>query len=154
MTPCDVNAEYSVNARTVRTTADDPVWSRVRACATLATAMDGSTPRVSISGAVLAGLLGCLAGLLTFAVSAALWRGGHFGAAGHFPEGMLLLALISVALVTLLAQPARMRRARVHVGRPLPHQWWPAQRDPLPALAACFAAPLAAGAGAALLLFR
>lgn len=116
--------------------------------------MDGSTPRVTVSGAVLAWLCGCVAGLLTFGVSAALWRVGHVGVAGHFAEAVLLAAMVAVALITLLAQPARLRRARVPVGRPLPHAWWSVQHDPLPALVVCAASPLAAGAGAALLLFR
>ena len=49
---------------------------------------------------------------------------------------------------------ARQRRARVPVGRPMPRTWWPPADDPLPALAVCLGAPVAAGAIAAALLFR
>jgi hypothetical protein len=118
------------------------------------TLMDGASPRVSVPAGVLAVLCGLVAGLLTFAACAALWRAGQPHLAGLTAESILLLALVTTAAVTLLAQPARLRRARVPVGRPVPRAWWPAQHDPLPALAALVATPLAAGAGAAMLLFR
>ena len=116
-------------------------------------AMD-APPRVSVPAGVLAALCGLVAGLLTFATCAALWRAGLPHLAGATAESILLLTLIMTAAVTLLAQPARLRRARVPVGRALPRAWWPTQGDPLPVLAACLATPLAAGAGAAMLLFR
>jgi hypothetical protein len=115
-----------------------------------------STPprRVSVPASLLAGLCGALLGLLTFGTAAALWRAGHAQVAAVIAETMFLTALAAVAAVVLLAQPARQRRARVPVGRPLPPTWWPPADDPLPALAVCVGAPLAAGAIAAALLFR
>jgi hypothetical protein len=110
--------------------------------------------RVTVPASLLAGLCGVVLGLLTFGAAAAIWRSGHAHAATLFAESMLLTALALVAAVTLLAQPARQRRARVPVGRPLPRTWWPPADDPLPALAVCLGAPLAAGAVAAALLFR
>lgn len=115
--------------------------------------MEGDSPRVSVPAGVLAALCGLVAGLLTFAACAALWRAGESHVARITAETILLLTLATTAAVTLLAQPARLRRSRVPIGRALPPAWWPVQRDPLPALAACVASPLAAGAGAAMLLF-
>lgn len=114
-----------------------------------------TTPtRVTVPASWLALLLGTALGLLSFAASAALWRAGHPRVAGAAAEAVLLLSLATVAAVTLGAQPTRMRRARVPVGRPVPLAWWPVQHDPLPVLAACVGTPIAAGAGAAALLFR
>src|SRR5207302_1482358 len=81
-------------------------------------------------------------------------RGGDHAAAGLAAGAILLAALTGVAAVTLLAQPARQRRARVPVGRALPIAWWPTAADPLPGLALGVGAPLAAGAAAAAYLFR
>ena len=114
-----------------------------------------STPhRVTISTRGLALLWGAVGGLLSFAAAAALWRAGQAHVAQLSSEALLLLALGTIAAVILLAQPARMRRARVPAGRALPHAWWPPPVDPLPALAACAGTPIAAGAAAAMLLFR
>jgi hypothetical protein len=115
-----------------------------------------STPprRVSVPASCLAGLCGALLGLLTFATAAALWRAGQAHVAALLAQTMLLTALAAVAAIVLLAQPARLRRARVPVGRPLPPTWWPPADDPLPALAVCLGGPLAVGATAAALLFR
>jgi hypothetical protein len=110
--------------------------------------------RVSVPAGLLAALCGAVLGLLTFATAAALWRAGHSQAAAILAETMFVTALATVAAVVLLAQPARQRRARVPVGRPLPRAWWPPADDPLPALAVCLGAPVAAGAIAAVLLFR
>jgi hypothetical protein len=103
---------------------------------------------------LLAGVCGVILGLCVFAASAALWRAGLHTIAGIAAEAVLLLALTCVAAITVLAQPTRMRRARVPISRPVPHQWWPPSRDPLPTIAACVGAPIAAGAGAAALLFH
>ncbi len=99
-------------------------------------------------------LCGAILGFVVFAASAALWRAGLRHLAGLAAEVILLLALTCVAAITVLAQPTRMRRARVPVNRAMPHAWWPPSRDPLPTLAACMGAPIAAGAGAAALLFH
>jgi len=107
-----------------------------------------------VPASLLAALCGVVLGLLTFAASAAIWRSGHGHAATLLAETMLLTDLALVAAVTLLAQPARLRRARVPVDRPLPRTWWPPADDPLPALAVWLGGPLAAGAVAAALLFR
>lgn len=116
--------------------------------------MDGAPSRISVPAGVLAALCGLVAGLATFAACAALWRADHHNLASATGETVLLLTLVTVAAVTLLAQPARLRRARVPAGRALPRVWWPPRHDPLPGLAVCLATPLAAGAGAAMLLFR
>lgn len=112
------------------------------------------TPRVTVPAGLLAALCGLVAGLFTFATCAALWRAGLPHLAGATAESILLITLVMTAVVTLFAQPARLRKARVPIGRAMPRAWWPAQRDPLPVIAACVATPLAAGAGAAMLLFR
>ena len=113
------------------------------------------TPRrVTISASVLALLCGAVLGLLTFAAAAALWRTGQAHVARATADAVFVAALGAMAGVTLLAQPARLRRARVPVGRAVPRAWWPPPHDPLPALTACLGGPLAAGAGAAALLFR
>src|SRR5260221_4929885 len=110
--------------------------------------------RVAVSAPLLAGLCGIVLGLVVFAASAALWRAGMHAVAGLAAEAILLLALTGVAAITVLAQPTRMRRARVPISRAVPHQWWPPSNDPLPTLAACMGAPIAAGAGAAAILFH
>jgi hypothetical protein len=110
--------------------------------------------RAVVSAPVLAGLCGTILGLCVFAASAALWRAGLHTVAGLAAEVILLLALTGVAAITVLAQPTRMRKARVPISRAVPHQWWPPSTDPLPTLAACMGAPIAAGAGAAALLFH
>jgi len=113
-----------------------------------------SRHHVTVPAAVLALLCGAVLGLLSFAASATLWRAGDHAAAGLAADAILLAALTGVAAVTLLAQPARQRRARVPVGRALPIAWWPTTADPLPGLALGVGAPLAAGAAAAAYLFR
>lgn len=110
--------------------------------------------RVSVPLSVLTGLCGAVLGLLAFATAAALWRAGHGHAAAVLGETLFVTALAVVAAVVMLAQPARQRRARVPVDRALPRTWWPPADDPLPALAVCLGAPVAAGAIAAALLFR
>jgi hypothetical protein len=110
--------------------------------------------RAGVSAPVLATLWGVLLGVAVFAASAALWRAGLHSVAALGAEAVLLLSLTSVAAIALLAQPTRMRRARVPVSRAMPHQWWPPSDDPLPTLAACMGGPIAAGAGAAALLFH
>lgn len=110
--------------------------------------------RVTLSLRGLALLCGAALGLLTFAAAAALWGAGQGHVAQLSSEAVLLLALATIAVVTLFSQPTRMRRARVPVARPLPHAWWPGPADQLPAIAACVGTPLAAGATAAMLLFR
>lgn len=109
---------------------------------------------MAIPTAVVALACGLILGLLTFAAAAALWRTGHAGGARATADAVLLATLAITAGVTLLAQPRRLRRARVPAGRALPRVWWPPQHDPLPALAVCMGSPLAASAGAAALLFR
>ena len=110
--------------------------------------------RLAVSAPVLATLMGAVLGLAVFAGSAALWRVGLHSLAGLAAEAVLLTALTCVAAIALLAQPTRMRKARVPIGRAMPHAWWPATDDPLPTLAACIGGPIAAGAGAAALLFH
>lgn len=110
--------------------------------------------RVTVSASGLALLVGCVLGLLTFAAAALLWRAGHPHVADQLGQAVLLAALTLTAAVALLAQPTRLRRARVPVERAVPHAWWPVQRDPLPVIAVCAGTPIAAGATAAVLLFR
>jgi hypothetical protein len=110
--------------------------------------------RVAVSAPLLAALAGALLGLAVFVASAALWRAGLHEMAGLAGKVVLLTALTCVAAIALLAQPTRMRKARVPIGRAMPHAWWPPTDDPLPTLAACMGAPIAAGAGAAALLFH
>ncbi len=110
--------------------------------------------RLAASGPLLATLCGVILGLAVFAATAALWRAGLHSVAALGAEGVLLTALTCVAAITLFAQPTRMRRARVPISRAMPHAWWPPSDDPLPTLAACMGAPIAAGAGAAALLFH
>ncbi len=116
--------------------------------------MQPQRDRVDVPARLLAVLCGAVLGLLVFAATAALWRAGMHTVAGLAAETILLISLACVAAITVLAQPTRMRKARVPIGRAMPHQWWPPSTDPLPTLAACMGAPIAAGAGAAALLFH
>ena len=97
---------------------------------------------------------GVLLGVLTFLVTAWLWRSGATHAAALMAETALLLALTCVAAFAVLAGPARMRRARVPIDRVVPPTWWPRDSDAAPLLAACVGAPLVIGAGLAVLIFR
>jgi hypothetical protein len=110
--------------------------------------------RVSLPAPLVATMCGLALGVLTFAVTAWLYRTGATHAATLAAEASLLLALCCVAASTLLDGPARMRRARVPIGRALPTSWWPRETDSVPLLAACLGAPLVISAGAAVLLFR
>jgi uncharacterized membrane protein YuzA (DUF378 family) len=113
------------------------------------------TPRrVSLSLPLLGGLCGTLLGLVAFALVAALWRAGATHAAVLAAEAILLITLTGMAAAIVMAQPNRLRRARVPVGRAVPHAWWPPQHDPVPIVAACVGAPIAAGVGAAMWLFH
>jgi hypothetical protein len=118
-------------------------------------AMPLPTPRrVALSLPLLAALCGSLIGLAAFAAVAALWRVGAAHLALPAAEAILLITLTVMAAAILMAQPARIRRARVPIGRALPHAWWPPQHDPVPIVAACVGAPIAAGVGAAMWLFH
>jgi len=120
-----------------------------------AQAMPLPTPRrVALPLPLLAALCGALIGLASFAVVAALWRVGATNLALLAAEAILLITLTGMATAILTAQPARIRRARVPVGRAVPHAWWPPQHDPVPVVAACVGTPIAAGVGAALWLFH
>ena len=104
---------------------------------------------------LLAASFGAALGVITFFVTAWLWRHGATGAASTTADAALLVALACVAAFAVLDGPARMHRARVPVGRVLPPSWWPPQDDDtVPLLAACVGAPLVVGAGLAALLFR
>ena len=118
-------------------------------------AMPLPTPRrVALSLPLLAALCGALIGLAAFAVIAALWRVGAAHMSLPAAEAILLITLTGMATAILGAQPARIRRARVPIGRAVPHAWWPPQHDPVPLVAACVGAPIAAGVGAAMWLFH
>lgn len=112
--------------------------------------------RVTVPPPLIATACGALLGLLTFAMSAWLYRTGAVHAATAAAEAMLLTALACIAAFAVLGGgPARLRGARVPVGRVLPQAWWPRDNEAvLPLLAACAGAPLVIGAGAAVLLFR
>ena len=99
---------------------------------------------------------GGLAGLwaLPSIVLMSLWRAGATHAAAFTADATFLVVLTGIAGVAVLARPARLRRARVPISRALPRQWWPQDSDTIPLLAACAGAPLAIGAGVAVLLFR
>jgi hypothetical protein len=101
-----------------------------------------------------AAICGVLLGLAAFAVAAALWRAGATHLAGLTGEATLLIVLAGMAAAILSAQAARIRRSRVPIGRALPHAWWPPQHDPVPMVAACVGAPIAAAAVAAIWLFH
>lgn len=110
--------------------------------------------RLSVPAPLVATALGVALGLLSFAVSAWLYRAGATHAASLAAEAALLAALACIAAFALLDGPARMRRARVPIGRALPPAWWPRDTESVPLLAACVGAPLVISAGAAVLLFR
>jgi hypothetical protein len=110
--------------------------------------------RSTLSLPLLGGVVGTLVGLVAFAVLAALWRSGATHLAALAAEATLLVALAGMAAAILSAEPARLRRSRVPVGRALPRAWWPPQHDPIPLVAACIGTPIAAGAGAAIWLFH
>ncbi len=113
------------------------------------------TPRrVALPLPVLGALCGALVGLASFALVAALWRVGAAHLAIPAAEAILLLTRTEMATIILTAQQARIRRARVPIGRAVPHAWWPPQHDPVPLVAACVGAPIAAGVGAAMWLFH
>ena len=116
--------------------------------------MDSDPGRVSIPVRALAALCGTIGGLLSFALAAALWRVGQGHIAALWAESMLLGAMAGVSGIALLAQPTRLLRARVPVGRAVPHAWWPVESTPLPALAGFLGVPVALGSGAAVLIFR
>jgi hypothetical protein len=110
--------------------------------------------RVALSLPLLGALCGALLGLAAFALIAALWRIGAAHLAVPAAEAIVLLTLTGMAGSILTAQPARIRRARVPIGRAVPHAWWPPQHDPVPLVAACVGTPIAAGVGAAIWLFH
>ena len=112
----------------------------------------GNAPRLA---PLVAASFGALLGVLTFFVTAWLWRHGATGAASVTADAALLLALVCIAAFAVLDGPARLHKARVPIGRVLPPEWWPPQdSEAVPLLAACVGAPLVVGAGLAALLFR
>lgn len=113
------------------------------------------TPRrATLSLPLLGGLCGAAVGLVAFAVLAALWRSGANHVAMLAAETILLVTLTGMAAAIVMAQPNRLRRARVPVARAVPHAWWPPQHDPVPLVATCVGAPIAVGVGAAMWLFH
>jgi uncharacterized membrane protein (UPF0136 family) len=110
--------------------------------------------RASGPAPYVATLCGIFLGLLTFVVAAWLYRTGGMHLATTVASAALLVALASIAGAAALDGPARMRRARVPIGRVLPPSWWPRESDSVPLIAACVGGPLVIGAGAAMLLFR
>jgi hypothetical protein len=110
--------------------------------------------RTALSLPLLGAVCGTLLGLVAFAAIAALWRSGATHVAALAAEGTLLVALAGMAATILSAQPARIHRSRVPIGRALPRAWWPPQHDPIPLVAFCVGAPIVAGAGAAIWLFH
>ena len=110
--------------------------------------------RGTVPAPLIGGVLGTVLGLLAFAVLATLWRSGATHAAVLAAEATLLVALAGMAAAILSAEPTRLRRSRVPVGRALPRAWWPPQRDPVPIVAACIGTPIVVGAGAAIWLFH
>ena len=110
--------------------------------------------RVALSLPLLGSLCGAILGLAAFAAIAALWRVGAAHLATSAAEAILLVTLTGMATAVVSAQPARLRRARVPVGRAVPHAWWPPPHDPVPVVAACVGTPIAAGLGAAVWLFH
>jgi hypothetical protein len=111
----------------------------------------GNAPRLA---PLVAASFGAVLGLLTFMLTAWLWRHGATGAASITANAALLLALVCMAAFAALDGPARLHKARVPVGRVLPPAWWPQDSETVPMLAACVGAPLVVGAGLAALLFR
>ena len=115
------------------------------------TLRSGNGPRLA---PLLAASFGAALGLLTFFVTAWLWRHGATGAASTTADAALLIALVCIAAFAVLDSPARLHRARVPIGRVMPPAWWPQDDETVPMLAACVGAPLVVGAGLAALLFR
>ena len=111
----------------------------------------GNAPRLA---PLVAASFGAVLGVLTFFVTAWLWRHGATGAASVTADAALLLALVCIAAFAVLDGPARLHKARVPIGRVLPPEWWPQDSETVPLLAACVGAPLVVGAGLAALLFR
>ena len=103
---------------------------------------------------LVAASFGAALGLLTFLITAWLWRHGDPSAASLTADAALLVALVCVAAFAVLDGPARLRRARVPIGRAVPPAWWPHDNDTVPLRAACVGMPLVIGAGLAALLFR
>lgn len=110
--------------------------------------------RAPVAAPLVAASFGAVLGLLTFLVAAWLWRQGAVRAASITADSALLVALVCVAALAVLDGPARLRRARVPIGRAMPPAWWPQDNDTVPLLAACVGMPLVIGAGLAALLFR
>ena len=110
--------------------------------------------RASIPAPLRAGLLGAFLGIVTFALSAWMWRAGAAHAAALTASAALLATLACVAVLAVLDGPARLRRARVPINRAMPQAWGPREGESVALLAACAGAPLVIGAGAAVLLFR
>ena len=108
----------------------------------------------SVPAPFLAAFFGIVLGLITFVITAWLWRHGATQAATLTAEAALLVALVCVAAFAVLDGPTRLHKARVPIGRVLPPSWWPQDNDTVPLLAACVGAPLVLGAGLAILIFR
>lgn len=125
--------------------------------AVLRSALDVRLPgfrSAPVAAPLLAASFGAALGLVTFLVTAWLWRHGAAHAASLTADSALLFALVCIAAFALLDGPARLRRARVPIGRAMPPAWWPHDSDTVPLLAACVGMPLVIGAGLAALLFR
>ena len=99
----------------------------------------GNAPRMA---PLVAASFGALLGVVTFFVTAWLWRHGATGAASVMADAALLLALACIAAFAVLDGPTRMHKARVPIGRVLPPEWWPQDSETVPLLAACVGAPL------------
>ncbi|MGA8016854.1 MAG: hypothetical protein WCB85_13145 [Candidatus Dormiibacterota bacterium] len=110
--------------------------------------------RLGLPATVVAFLAGSGLGLLTLTIAGLLWHAGATEAAATTADYAVLGGLACLAATVVLGQPARRRRARVPINRAVPHQWWPHDSDAVPMIAACLGAPLLAGAGVAMLLFR
>jgi hypothetical protein len=110
--------------------------------------------RLGLPSALVAFLAGSVLGLATLTTAGLLWHAGATTAAAVTADYAVLGGLACLAATLVLGQPARRRRARVPVNRAVPHPWWPHETDAVPVIAACLGAPLLAGAGVAMLLFR
>src|SRR2546428_12761589 len=86
---------------------------------------DPTLRRGSIPAPVRAALFGALLGLVTFAVSAWMWRSGATQAAALTPDATLPLGVGCIALITGLGRPAPLPRARGPIHRALPQTPWP-----------------------------
>jgi hypothetical protein len=113
-----------------------------------------SLRRAPLPAPLWAALCGGLLGVVTFLVTAWMWRAGATHVAMLTAQAALLVALTCIAAFAILDGPARLRRARVPIDRALPHAWWPRDTESMSLLAAIAGAPLVIGAGAAVLLFR